>query len=93
MTVEEWLTENGYTDLKRLDAERWAGIFRFMFTYAIITGRFDDLNCYSDRWCYSGYDEAKAALLEWDGSGEPDGWHRHPTSGRRKREGREYVAY
>jgi hypothetical protein len=34
------------------------------------------------------------ALREWDGNGEPDGWMRHPDSGRRRPDGdaaREYV--
>jgi len=24
---------------------------------------------------------------QWDGEGEPDGWHRHPHSGRRRSNG------
>lgn len=37
---------------------------------------------------------AVAALIEWDGTGEPEGWIRHPMTGRRRPGGdasKEYV--
>jgi hypothetical protein len=37
---------------------------------------------------------AVAALIAWDGKGEPEGWFRHPMSGRRRPDGdasREYT--
>jgi hypothetical protein len=37
-----------------------------------------------DRYtCYPDYASARAALDAWDGRGEPQGWTRHPASGRR----------
>jgi hypothetical protein len=53
------------------------------------------LSWYDDGWCYESYDVALAAAEDWDGRGEPEGWFRHPTSGRRRPEGdpaQEYVA-
>jgi len=36
--------------------------------------------------------DAQRALAGWDGTGEPSGWHRHPSSGRRRNAaGEEYV--
>lgn len=77
---------------------RWAGIFQFMFTGAIIIGQIGDENCYDDRWCYHNTDKARIHLMEWieqGCSGEPQGWHRHPLSGRRRPDGdaeQEYIA-
>jgi hypothetical protein len=49
---------------------------------------------FEDMWCYPTVAAALVALANWDGTGEPDGWHRHPTSGRRRPEcdaAKEYV--
>jgi len=44
---------------------------------------------YDDLWCYQdGQGEAAwRAALGWDGEGEPEGWYRHPDTGRRRPEG------
>jgi len=89
----KFLKEQGYTDIRMLDIKRYAAIFRFAFTHAIIVGQIGDQCGYEDRWCYSTYDQAKAALDAWNGYGEPDGWHRHPISGRRRNNGDEYINY
>ncbi len=47
-----------------------------------------------DRWCYHDHDAAWRAVLGWNGKGDPEGWYRHPRSGRRRHESdpdREYV--
>src|SRR5213594_3620298 len=47
-----------------------------------------------DGWIYPSLEAALAAAKAWDGQDEPAGWHRHPTSGRRRPGGdpeREYV--
>lgn len=36
-----------------------------------------------DGWCYQTFPQALAALRIWDGEGEPVGWIKHPTTGRR----------
>jgi hypothetical protein len=61
-----------------------------MFTQAIIT----DIDAwgYNDRWCYHSHLAAAQALEGWDGDGEPEGWHRHPKTGRRRDEdGNEWI--
>jgi hypothetical protein len=87
-TFLHWL-ENvaNYSDARDLGDGRYAAIMPLMFTHAIIVGRIGDKSTYDDRWCYAGYEKAAAALSAWDGTGEPDGWHRHPNTGRRREEG------
>jgi len=35
-------------------------------------------------WQYQSRDAALVALAAWDGEGEPEGWYRHPATGRRR---------
>lgn len=58
-----------------------------MYTAAIMIGRPHQLTWYDDRWCYHTVPAALAAARAWDGTGEPDGWHRHPDTGRRRPDG------
>ena len=67
-----------------------AWIARFMYTTAILYGL--TRTGHRNRWCYHTAADARRALDEWDGVGEPKGWHRHPDTGRRVDEdGQEYV--
>jgi hypothetical protein len=85
MTFEEYLRDRcGYRALRRLPDERWAALMPFMFTTAIIIVRDGDLHGIDARWCYHTAAAAQAALDAWDGTGEPDGWHRDPMTGRRR---------
>jgi hypothetical protein len=90
---EHWSQHDGYSDYKEFPNGNNACIQRLMFTHAILS----ELTTmyHGDRWCYHNYEDAKAALDAWNGEGEPTGWHRHPTSGRRRPEGdpaKEYKA-
>ncbi len=88
-----FLHENGYSEIKLFNENKnWAGIVKFMFTHAIITGKVGDTMCYENRWCYHTEEKAASALAAWDGQNEPTGWHRHPDTGRRYDEaGEMYV--
>jgi hypothetical protein len=89
-----WLAdENGYLVPRKIPGGRWAAISRLMFTHAIITGKMLDLYGLDNRWCYKDYISAQTALDAWDGTGEPEGWHRHPVTGRRRLEGDELLEY
>lgn len=88
--------ENGYTDYKHYPSGRDACIQKLFFTYAV----YADLTTYGhgERWCYSSYEKARDALSAWDGEHdtEPQGWHRHPDTGRRRPDGdasQEFIAY
>lgn len=48
---------------------------------------------YDDGWCYVSPTAAVLALRIWTGAGEPVGWMRHPTSGRRRPGGDPTVEY
>jgi hypothetical protein len=79
-----WLIEEGeHRHVRLLPNGHWAAIRPMMFTTAIVTGRMFDRIGYDDRWCYHDMASAQAALDAWDGTGEPEGWHRHPGTGRR----------
>ena len=43
---------------------------------------------YEDAYCYPSHNKAIEAAKVWDGEGDPpDGWTRHPMSGRRREDG------
>lgn len=88
-----WLMHDcGYRDCRPLGDGRWVAIQPLLFTHAIIIGKMHDRVGIEDRWCYHTFKSARAALDEWNGQGEPEGWHRHPLSGRRRVYGEEYIA-
>ena len=60
-----------------------------MYTAALTIGLPGALS-YLDRWCYHTIEDAIRAGDAWDGGwpeSEPEGWHRHPASGRRSEGG------
>src|SRR5664279_4447081 len=80
----QWLKDEcKYLDIHILPGFRWAAVKPMMFTHALIVGKIGDRIGYDDRWCYSDYTAAYAALEAWNGSGEPQGWTRRPATGRR----------
>lgn len=88
MKILEEVKALGYRDPKILSDGKIGCLMQFLFTYAIVTIIPSDIDIgYEDRWCYHSYDKAKKALEDWNGEGEPCGWHRHPPSGRRRDDG------
>lgn len=67
-------------------------VYPQLFTSRLIVGM-PDAQWYDDCWCYHRPEDAIAAMNEWDGKGEPTGWHRHPPSGRRRPEGDAAAEY
>lgn len=91
LSIPTSLDENGYLIRKQAENGREIGIMAFMYTWAIIA----DITVvgYEDRWCYHELVDALHAFSEWNGEGEPEGWHRHPNTGRRIDEnGEMYIA-
>lgn len=86
------LGEGLYSEIRHFAGGRRAWLCRFVFTAAILEALEDDCG-YRNRWCYSTMADARRALHEWDGTAEPEGWHRHIPSGRRRSlaTGREWV--
>jgi hypothetical protein len=64
-----FLIEQGYTDLRVLPDGRIIGISKFMYTYGLMV----NLNeyGYDERFCYTDYPTAIAAVNTWDGCGDP----------------------
>lgn len=82
-----------YRGLRVLRDGRIIGVHRFLFTWGLIVD-IDPVG-YADRYCYHDLATCSLAFLTWDGTGEPNGWHRHPKSGRRRNieTGEEWMAH
>jgi hypothetical protein len=82
-----------YEVVKRLPDGRLIGVHQFMFTW----GFHIDINeyGYEDRYCFHDREKAINSMLKYDGVTEPTGWHRHPSSGRRRNleTGEEWIQY
>jgi hypothetical protein len=78
--------EPTYSDIRTMPDGQVAYICRFMFTHAVMYA--PNAAWPGDRWCYHSYVDAKGALIDWennfDSMVEPEGWHRHPRTGRRQ---------
>jgi hypothetical protein len=81
-----------YCHLRVLPDGRICGVAKLLFHWTLHIDI--DPFGYADRYCYTDSIDAIAALDQWDGKGDPVGWHRHPRSGRRRdpATGREWIA-
>jgi hypothetical protein len=93
--IFEFLKSMGYTDPCVLPDGRFAAVLPLMFTAAIITCSREHLRTGIDeRWCFHDKNKALESLRKWNGTGDPEGWHRHIPSNRRRTDGdplREYI--
>jgi hypothetical protein len=80
--------EQGQLSLRKLGDGRAVWIYRKIYTWPVCIGQIGD-GGYDDHWCYETYAEAEAALHAWDPLKEPEpqGWFRHPQTGRRRPNG------
>lgn len=89
LTVEQVEKIEGHFNVIEFENNRIACLNRFCYTVAILAD-FDEIG-YANRWCYHSLLEAKSALQDWNGVGEPQGWIKHlPSLRRRDRNGIEY---
>lgn len=81
-----------YVYFRVLPDGRLCGVARLMFHWTMHVDI--DAVGYADRYCYETLDGAIKALDAWSGKGDPEGWHRHLKSGRRRnlKTGEEWVA-
>lgn len=83
--------------VKDLQDGTYVMIKPLMFHWTMIRGDFNDPVGYFDRWCYADRDLAERSLHDFpENPGndyEPDGWHRHPKSGRRRENGDQDMEY
>lgn len=77
---------------------KWYGYKRLLFHWTIVSGDIGNKDEIEDRWCYATSDRVMLAFTEWAArkfEGEPEGWHRHPKTGRRRPDGdktKEHIA-
>jgi|SRR5579863_2807663 len=82
---EEVLRQNENPPRRILPDGREATVTKMMYTARLNIGLPGE-QYYDDGWCYETVPAAVAAMNAWDPEKdeEPTGWHRHPTSGRRR---------
>lgn len=79
--IIEALSGMGYEHVRSVPGRGYCGVRRMMFT----TGLFVDMDedGMKSRFCYAGYEEAKAALICWTGEDDPPGmWIKEKPSDR-----------
>lgn len=81
-----------YRILGQLPDGRICAINRLLYHWTMLVDL--DWTGYRERYCYATFEGALQAMIEWNDQPEPEGWHRHPESGRRRdlRTGKEWVA-
>jgi hypothetical protein len=72
-------------------------IYPMIYNARLVVSRSVSAPEYDNAWCYATLVGAVKAMVEWnpDTELEPEGWIRHPGSGRRRPDGdktREYVS-
>lgn len=71
MNLIEHLNSMGYQNVRTLPTGEVAGVLPYLFTGGLVVG-LDDFG-WRTRFCYETILEAKDALAEWDGAGDPPG--------------------
>lgn len=87
-----WVPELGIFRVKRVGDVN-IDVLPLIFTAAIVTTPVTSDITYTDRWCYRSIPEALAEAQRWPAvpGSEPQGWHRHPGTGRRRENGVETI--
>jgi hypothetical protein len=60
-------------------------VYPQLYTFKLVIGAIGAYG-YDDHWCYKDFQDAATAFFLWNPleSREPEGWVRHPPSGRRR---------
>jgi hypothetical protein len=79
--VRAVLANEGYTHIREFHDGTICALGRQIFTTSLLVGL--DSNGYQRRYCYEHEEDARKALLEWGGSGDPPGpWIKEKPSDR-----------
>lgn len=64
---------------------RGVWVYQMIFTFKIVLGPIG-LPVYDDHWCYKDFASVVIGFTDWNPleKAEPDGWVRHPPTGRRR---------
>lgn len=100
VSFEDWgrSVDPTAVEIRDLGDGRAAYLAPLLFHWTIKLVTIGDMFGYDDRWCYQTEILGRRALATWDfpREKEPTGWHRHPSTGRRRTDGNpaaEYVAW
>lgn len=72
---------------KEFSDGRIVEVIRMVYNWRIYVRDRDNYFSYDDCWCYQSLTAAQRAFDAWDGQGEPQGWNKHPESGRWRHDG------
>lgn len=75
-TWHRWPHWDATAIVRRVDETRWVALTQMIFTWALISAPITEVWGHDRRWCYHTFPAALAAGWAWDGTGEPQGWHR-----------------
>jgi hypothetical protein len=79
---------------RELPDGQWLVVYKMIFTAKLTIGPDpEEHGWFDDSWCYENEKHALIAMYLWNGEGEPEGWHRHPHSGRRRPGGDPSLEY
>lgn len=75
----------GAAAYRELGDGRAVWVYRMMYTHKLVIGRVD-APAFDNSWCYKDVASALEAFVMWNPfeQAEPEGWVRHPHSGRRR---------
>lgn len=80
--VSDTLLSYGYQHLREVPLQGTCGLIRMIFTTSLTVG-LDEWG-YERRYCYERFEDARDALVAWDGIGDPPGpWIKEKPSDRR----------
>jgi hypothetical protein len=88
------VVENGYMDPKEIANNRVAVVAQLLYHGTmLIMSKVTFQQGWEEKYCYPSVEAARKALADWDGNGEPVGWHRHVPSNRRRHEADPLAEY
>lgn len=80
-TFIEYLNANGYHRIKVMQDDTVCALQSQLYTTGIVVGL--DRTGYKRRYCYERMEDAREALVQWDGAGDPPGpWIKEKPSDR-----------
>lgn len=80
-TFIEWLNAEGYSHIKVMQDDTVCALQKQLYTVGLVVGL--DRTGYQRRYCYERLGDAREALVQWDGKGDPTGpWIKEKPSDR-----------
>ena len=74
--------EEGVEFRRIFEDGRTIDMCRMIYNWRLRVGHIKDPWGYEDDWCFANQETAMHAFLNWSLEGEPEGWIKHPRTGR-----------